>query len=136
MATRGLSLRSADVLWQEVQLQHQEEMDTFVQRHKEEMRSQTATFASRLAAHTAKVAFATTSEEQQELLAQQQPRDDDDDDAAALLVPATPLQTQTSREPREEEEVLTPEERLEKARDILATLSPEPRGLAETKPQR
>jgi hypothetical protein len=135
MATRGLSLRSADVLWQEVQLQHQEEMDTFVQRHKEEMRSQTATFASRLAAHTAKVAFATTSEEQQELLAEQQPRDDDDD-AAALLVPATPLQTQTSREPREEEEVLTPEERLEKARDILATLSPEPRGLAETKPQR
>lgn len=135
MATRGLSLRSADVLWQEVQLQHQEEMDTFVQRHKEEMRSQTATFASRLAAHTAKVAFATTSEEQQELLAEQQPRDDDDDDAAALLVPATPLQTQTSREPREEE-VLTPEERLEKARDILATLSPEPRGLAETKPQR
>jgi hypothetical protein len=110
-------------------------MDTFVQRHKEEMRSQTATFASRLAAHTAKVAFATTSEEQQELLAEQQPRDDDDD-AAALLVPATPLQTQTSREPREEEEVLTPEERLEKARDILATLSPEPRGLAETKPQR
>ena len=135
MATRGLSLRSADVLWQEVQLQHQEEMDTFVQRHKEEMRSQTATFASRLAAHTAKVAFATTSEEQQELLAEQHPRDDDDD-AAALLVPATPLQTQTSREPREEEEVLTPEERLEKARDILATLSPEPRGLAETKPQR
>ena len=135
MATRGLSLRSADVLWQEVQLQHQEEMDTFVQRHKEEMRSQTATFASRLAAHTAKVAFATTSKEQQELLAEQQPRDDDDD-AAALLVPATPLQTQTSREPREEEEVLTPEERLEKARDILATLSPEPRGLAETKPQR
>ena len=122
-------------MWQEVQLQHQEEIDALVQQRKEEMHSQTATFASHLAAHTAKVAFATTSEEQQELLAEQQPRDDDDDDAAALLVPATPLQTQTSREPREEE-VLTPEERLEKARDILATLSPEPRGLAETKPQR